>query len=741
MRGANGALGARGLLVASMLSGSSLLACSTVDHGPIDECRDDIDCGTGSVCSFAQGNICVPEVLPPQTALGFDIGEGEVRIELTGCDPEVTRELGGSELRVQKHASLVRDYQLRASESRTITSCDECEATCDESALTCTTPADAELDLSMDSRLGLELLDDHAPAKSYVVTPDLPEGELPVPVAFTWPTYESIVDPAARSALILEVTPPADTPPRSRYLRAIAADAPDEIDSAALDRCERAIIGPESTVRTYGGIPIAGASVEFTYNEPIASPVTVIGNGAACGFGTECPPGWACNSGSCGLDLTGVVAGSAVSRDDPPGSLPPAYLYTYCEDVAAGEDLVRGLSVRVTPPEDSGLPTMIYQLSQTFPYPPAPGTLTEINLQEANVPNVNALCLPDWQPPFSVAFSVNGSPITLTETALGTYTCCSTECLPSPEPGVEPTPPPQDEACGDFAKASFETKWFNDDPQEWAFAGCIPTGVNPGTFVRSVNDVQECAPEGCSVMLTSGEIDELTFSYTVSIEQRDGSVFRSQRYNALVTAETENLTFALEPRVLLRGQVVCISDNCSAQSAVVAAQRLRTDIADADAIGPFEFEARVDATGTFVMPVDPGVYVVTAYPEVGQAGGPAPYQVVDLREDSELIDDVDGVPNATLADPLELDEGVLVRVQLRDFAVSTRVTPYDIGSWKYQDDFPEDLDLNDPSTCLSSSIPRQCRIRRLRPANTPISLLLSGEFQFTTRDRGGQCPG
>ena len=104
----------RGLLAIASL----LAACSTVDPGDIDECRDDIDCGTGSVCSLAQGNKCVPEVLPPQTALGFDIGEGDaLRIELTGCDPEVTRDLGGSELRVQKHDSLVRDYLLRASES------------------------------------------------------------------------------------------------------------------------------------------------------------------------------------------------------------------------------------------------------------------------------------------------------------------------------------------------------------------------------------------------------------------------------------------------------------------------------------------------------------------------------------------------------------------------------------------------------------------------------------------------
>jgi hypothetical protein len=729
MRGADGAL----------IALLSLAACSTVDRGPIDECQDDTDCGTGSVCSLAQGNICVPEALPPQTALGFDIREGDgLRIELKGCDPEVTRELGGSELRVQRRELLVRDYHLRASEARTVGSCDECEDTCDAAGLTCTASADADLDLSMSSRLALA---SHDPKAQTYVNP--PEGELPLPVGFEWPTYESLVDLAARSALVLQVTPPADTAPRSRYLRALAPDTEDEIDSAALDLCERAIIGPESSVRTFLGTPISEATVEFVHDEAIATPVTVLGNGPACVAPMICPPGWACNEGSCGLDLRGVLAGSAVSLADPAaGAIPPAYLYTYCEDVEVNEDLVRKFSVRVTPPAESGLPNMIYDLNQTFPYPPVPGTLTEINLQDGDQEDSpRALCLPDWQPPIPVSFSVSGSPITLTETELGTYTCCSTECLPSPEPGVEPTPPAEPpEACDGFTVASFETRWFNQLGMEWTDAGCIPTGANSDlSSGRYVRDVTECAPEGCSVMLTSGEIDELTRSYTVSIEQRADSVFRSQRYDVSVTSETEALTFALEPRVLLRGQVVCRTDKCSAQSAVVAAERLRSDTDTDDPIGPFEFQARVDVAGNFVMPIDPGLYVVTAYPGVGQPGGPAPYEIVDLRDGSELIDDSDGVPNATLPDPLELDDGVLVRVQLRDFAVSTRVTPIDIGSWAYQDDFPDEIDLNTPSTCLSSST-RGCSIRRLRPSDTPISLLLSGKFQFTTRDRGETCP-
>jgi hypothetical protein len=218
-------------------------------------------------------------------------------------------------------------------------------------------------------------------------------------------------------------------------------------------------------------------------------------------------------------------------------------------------------------------------------------------------------------------------------------------------------------------------------------------------------------------------------------------VFRSQRFSVPVTPDTAELpTFELVPRVLLRGSIECTKADCSAQNAVFAAERLRTEDDDTDLPGPFYFEARADTLGNFMLPIDPGLYVVTAFPAIGQRGGPAPFAILDLREGSDLLTEIDGVLHATLDDPLALDNGVLVRVQLRDFPVSTTVFPLDLGSWTYQSDFPKEYDLNDPLTCISSSV-RGCDIRRIRPTDAPISLQIAGSIQFTARRRGeSSCP-
>ncbi|PRQ07357.1 hypothetical protein ENSA7_30690 [Enhygromyxa salina] len=722
-------------------------ACSTVDRGPVAQCEDDIDCGDGAVCSLALGNICVPEAPPPQTVIGLDIQEGNIRIELRGCDPEVSRQVQGTELRVEKHDSLVKSYSVRANEVQSVLNCggNSCEdGVCDEDTLTCTRTSDALLGLSMISRLGLAELT--SPQKSYVTAPDppLPEGELPAPAEFTWPSYDS-TEAKAHAALRLRVTPPLEALTRSHYQRVIAEDAAPELETSAVIRCQRAIFGNEGSVRTLAGTPVSGANVEFIHNEPIATSATVLGTGAACVDTEDCLPGWACNgAGTCGLDLTGVSAGSSVSIEDPPGALAPAYLHTYCEGIVAPvEPLIRQFRVSVTPPASTGLPNAIYSLAQGFLDPPQPGTLTEVNIQD--VDGATSLCLPDWQPTQTIAFSLSGTPVALAETDLGVYACCSTECLPSAETEDGPTPPPSIESCQSFDNARFDTRWHNLDLVEWAVAGCIPTATySDGSSGGVVRNVSECADEGCSVDLSPGMLDDPGRKYTVSILQPVGSVFRSQTFQVTVDPETTSFEpFELQPRVLLRGQISCASgaDGCSAENAIFAAERLRADTDGSDLPGPFYFQARVDANGSFVLPVDPGLYVVTAYPAVGQSGGPAPFEVLDLREGSPELTSVDGVWNAIVAEPFELDDGVLVRVQLSGFDVSTRVTPLDTGSWASQSNFPAEIDLNAALTCHGSSS-RGCLIRRIRPTDTPISLLISGRFEFTTRDRGSdQCSG
>ncbi|KIG12293.1 hypothetical protein DB30_01634 [Enhygromyxa salina] len=722
-------------------------ACSTVDRGPIAQCEDDIDCGDDAVCSLALGSICVPEAPPPRTVIGLDIQEGNVRIELEGCDPEVSRQVQGTELRVEKHDSLVKSYRLRANEVHSVLNCggSSCEdGVCDETTLTCTKPSDALLGLSMISRLGLAELT--SPQKTYltVTDPPQPEGVLPPPVEFIWPSYDSSNE-TAHAALRLRVTPPLEAPTRSQYQRVIAEDAEADLETAAVIRCQRAIFGNEGSVRTLAGVPVSGANVEFIHNEPIATSATVIGTGASCVDTEDCLPGWACNAaGTCGLDLTGVSAGSSVSIEDPPGALAPAFLHTYCEGIVAPvEPLIRHFRVSVTPPASTGLPNAIYSLAQGFIDPPQPGIFTEVNIQD--IDGAEGLCLPNWQPPQTISFSLSGAPVPLTETELGVYACCSTECLPNTETEGGPTPPPTIETCQNFDTARFETRWYHEDLVTWAIAGCIPTAsYNDGSSGGVVRNIDECPDDGCSVDLSPGELEEASRMYRVSIVQPVGSVFRSQTFQVAVDPETTSFEpFELEPRVLVRGQIACASDsdNCNAENAIFAAERLRADTDDSDLPGPFYFQGRVDATGSFVLPLDPGLYVVTAYPAVGQSGGPAPFEVLDLREGSPELTSVGGVLNAVLSKPLELDDGVLVRVQLSGFDVSTRVTPLDTGSWASQASFPPAFDLNAPLTCHGSSS-RGCVIRRIRPTDTPIPLLISGRFEFTTRDRGSdQCPG
>ena len=88
--------------------------------------------------------------------------------------------------------------------------------------------------------------------------------------------------------------------------------------------------------------------------------------------------------------------------------------------------------------------------------------------------------------------------------------------------------------------------------------------------------------------------------------------------------------------------------------------------------------------------------------------------------------------------------GRSVRLQLREFDPTTRVLPFDLGSWASQPDWPTDqlgnpiADLNDPSTCYGPP-DRGCAIRQINGGVQPLS---SARAEFTVRDRGSaSCPG
>jgi hypothetical protein len=737
---------ARALMAAALLVGG----CSTVADEPPPECEENQDCGEGLICSIAQGSICVPEVQPPRANLGFDIRENfdEFRIELHGCDPEVSLEPGGSEVRVRSRDRLAREFEFSVRTRRDVETCETCEvgSICDPDALTCTSPVEADLELGQNSRFGLDRLVGRLGKYTIPIDPPLPEGELPPAVAMVWPQYDS-EDASAHWATQLEITPlsmPMGAA-RATLRRVIAGTVEGAFELVSTHRCQRNLFGDNASVRLSTGAEVVGADVEFLYDESIAAPSTVIGPPQTCSDDVPCPLGWACSDlGTCALDLTNVSIGKTTTVEDLQIDFLPVPLYTYCEGIPSPADdpLVLELFVRVLPPVEMGLPQVVYRIDQPFPDPVTPAS-------SHSVPLAGTLCLPPWQPPHTIGFSVVGEPVELADTELGAYRCCSTDCLPTQATDVEPIPPPDVDTCTGFDRVQFNTLWFLDDEDDeddvtlWGIAcgGTQPTTNSDGANGRysRVPELTNCIDTPCTVDLTHGEDGEVGRLYDVAILQPQGSVFRSRREQVIVEANTlEFSPFELEPRVLLRGSIACEAesgDDCNFANAVVAVERLRVATDETNPLGPFFFEGTSDAAGSFVLPVEPGVYVITAYPAIGQPGGPAPLQILDLRSDSAMVETpAGGPPTATLDQPLELDEGVLVRALLKDFDVNTGVVPLDVGSWTSDPAF-EGFDLNSTATCYGNpdTAAQGCLIRKLRPTNTSISLLLSKQFQFTAR--------
>lgn len=736
------------LLCALGLVAHGLVApgCSTIADEPLPECVLDQDCGENLVCSVAQGNICVPKVQPPLPNLAFDIREDDdFRIEMRACDPEVILEPGGTELRVRSRDRLARTFEFALALERDVEGCELCEAgsICDAATLTCTSTDEGQLQLGQQSRLGLAAL--ASPTEDYLipVDPPLPEGELPDPVSLAWPLYTA-EEPAAHWATQLDIRPIAEL--RGVVRRVIADEVEGAFELTTTQRCHRGLFGNAGAVRRFNGDAVIGATIEFIHDEPIAASSTVIGPATPCSAPEDCPLGWACgDAGTCALDLTNVSAGITTSVDNPLGGFPPAWMYTYCEGIEAPADdpLIRELYVRVSPLQETGLPQVVYRIDQPFGDPASPDASRQVPFD----PTLS-LCLPPWEPPHPINFSVVGEPIELAENELGVYRCCSTDCLPTQTVEAEPTPPPSVETCSNFDRVLFSSSWFLDDATAWGINACAQPTLNSeganGRYVREVKAESCVDPLACTVELTHGEAGEVERLYEVELVSPVGSVFRSRRFDLAVEADTSELpTFELEPRVQLRGQIVCAADSgddCSSANAVIAAERLRVATDEPDPLGPFYFQGRSDALGNFVLPVEPGVYVITGYPAVGQPGGPAPFQIVDLRSESAQVELVDAVPHARLAAPIELDEGVLVRAFLRDFDVTTGVAPLDIGSWTSDPEFAS-FDLNSPETCYNAAARRGCVIRRLQPTDATISLLLSRRFQFTARTGGATaCP-
>jgi hypothetical protein len=275
-----------------------------------------------------------------------------------------------------------------------------------------------------------------------------------------------------------------------------------------------------------------------------------------------------------------------------------------------------------------------------------------------------------------------------------------------------------------------------------------------GTLSRNLS----CVDGVCTVdgNIAAGTM-ESPREYQLRIESPVGSLLQSVQQTVNVDAATEPLTIPLPPRRLVRGYVklpdsICDETeeedgDCGSEGARMVAERLRmpTETASNTPAPYFHqistfYDPKADRDGAYILPLDPGVWLVTALPQTGTAGGPAELRIVDLREGTEDVELEDFV----------LDPGILVTLDVRSFDIRSLVVPLDTGSWgkdfaalvhPARMDMPESdryLDLNDPDECLSSpgeGNPPGCQIRRLIPGSS-LPLTQVGQVRFTTREVG-----
>ncbi|MCA9634517.1 MAG: hypothetical protein KC420_00595 [Myxococcales bacterium] len=272
-------------------------------------------------------------------------------------------------------------------------------------------------------------------------------------------------------------------------------------------------------------------------------------------------------------------------------------------------------------------------------------------------------------------------------------------------------------------------------------------GPSPSPTPGAVEIAFSAAPEA----IDRGEEARLCYAIDrrsrARIEPGVGSIFRSVLLNAEVAPDTLELPPSTLPhRVLVRGSVVLEegickvdpedeSSDCTA-SAVVLAERIRLPEEEGTTVlGPYFYSQATFGEGDFVVPVNPGVYLVTALPLVGSQGGPAKIQILDLREDSPLVDVRSGIPYADLDDPLVLEQGQLVTVELDGFSSNTTVIPLDMASWADLSFEGMAIDLGAQATCYrTAGDPPACQIRRLRPGSTTLRPSQEQFVKFITRD-------
>ena len=768
------------------------LACSSLAPEPRPvECESDDECNTaaGEVCAIDQGKVCYVATLPARALLGLDVRDvppganATFRVEVRGTDTAVERITTRTPSRYR--ISLfnrgsdplfpgVRDtLNLKLREVRHFESKDAGELVSE--------PFAARLVLTQASRLGqTQFIVGDSNTLSYPLFDPMSMTALPdLPLTLAWPHY-SAGDVDAGRSIVAELRAPSDAAdPRGPVHRLIRRDQVSEATSHEItvdvtDACFRRLTGA-ATILVGPGEPlenldVAGVTVGLRYADRLPSPATVqpppatIGCQSAlncptpsvcidpdegprycgCEVDAHCPSGQICNPSNnrCALDLRDLPASRQVTADliSGQGGLGGLWVYTHCEG-SIEEDREIALVVSVEPPVESGLPRLNYKALQGFPAPEA-GADPELLLLAGTV------CLPHWRPAQPIQAPLRGAPARLVDGPTP-LVCCSTECLDDPPSATPPTACTPTATVAPSGTFTLPSPPSPDDPSPWAAAGCLPlyvAGQEDPTEARFTRQATSCTADGCELRLSPGAYDAAEpATYDLRIEPPVGSLFRSQVVPIQVAPDTAEVPeIVLAPRVLLRGRValdpaICTptgesGDECAVK-AVVMAERLRLPEEDGQTVlGPYFYALSTFGAGDFVLPVNPGVYLLTALPAIGSQGGPAAIQVVDLRESGPLVDPRAGVPYADLPDPLILQRGKLVTFELDGFSSNTQVIPLDMASWAALSWDGVPLDLNATPTCYrASGDPPACQIRRLRPGNTALRPSQEGFVKYVTR--------
>jgi hypothetical protein len=429
----------------------------------------------------------------------------------------------------------------------------------------------------------------------------------------------------------------------------------------------------------------------------------------------------------CALDLTDRPAIKDVTAEAVDGAPVASAVYIYCDDEPTADRTMEFI-VRAEPDARLGLPRLNYRVVLTFLVGDLMGSTP-----------FGRVCLPTWERARTIALPLVGKPATVYRDANEqAWTCCDTSCLLGS--GAPPAAPsqcsirPSISAVGQFAIAN---------PSLWEQAACMPlSGADEEGKVRVTYPSTGVCPEDggdCNISLSPGVPGGNGQTYTLRVEPPVGSVFRSSLIDVTVTSDqtTANIE-PLQRRFLLRGRVCqgyTSKGECELANAVdVVAERVIRGEDPDTLLGPYFYSTTtIPGSGDYVIPVNPGVYLVTALPAATAKNsdtGPAPIVVVDLREGSPLLVEEDGVMVAQI-DDLLLSTGWVYTIELNDFDSSSRVIPLDVTSWVgLTDPDGQPLDLNAPGTCQASE---GCQIRRVRSAGSPVRLPQDQIIRYVAR--------